>query len=122
MKNLVDENIPKMTVRALIEANHDVLDVLDVRGTPQEGFRDEQLWQLAQSDARLLVSTDKGFAHRRFETHHGILIVILHQPNRQKIHERVLKALAQFDESEWRKQLVIMRDVVQSLYPPREIL
>ena len=117
MRILVDENIPKVTVQALLDLNH---DVLDVRGTPQEGINDEQIWQLAQSEKRLLISTDKGFAHRRFETHCGILLIILHQPNRQKIHERVLKAIAQFDEIEWPNQLVIMRDAVQSLFPPRE--
>lgn len=117
MKILADENLPKITIQALINSNH---DVLDVRGTPQEGINDELLWQLAQSEGRLLISTDKGFANRRFEPHFGILLIVLHQPNRQKIHERVLKAIAQFDESEWPTQLVIMRDTVLSLYPPRE--
>ncbi len=118
MRILVDENIPKITVQAIIDLNH---DVLDVRGTPEEGINDQQLWQLAQSETRLLISTDKGFAHRRFESHYGILLIVLHQPNRQKIHERVLKALTQFGESDWPNQLVIMRDAVQSLFPPREL-
>jgi len=38
MKILVDENIPLMTVQALREMDH---DVLDIRGTLDEGTSDE---------------------------------------------------------------------------------
>lgn len=117
MKILVDENIPKSTVEALRGLGH---DVRDFRGTPLEGSTDEELWQIAQAENRLVVSTDKGFARRRFEAHAGILLVILHQPNRQKIHERVLRAVTQFGENEWPNQMVVMRDTVQSLFPPRQ--
>jgi predicted nuclease of predicted toxin-antitoxin system len=113
MKILVDENIPKLTVAELISLGH---DVCDLRGTDLEGADDEELWQIAQSEKRLLISTDKGFAHRRFEQHAGILLVILHRPNRIVIHERVLRAVKQSQEGEWPNQLVIMRDAVQSLW------
>jgi predicted nuclease of predicted toxin-antitoxin system len=64
MKILVDENMPKLTVADLIALGH---DVRDLRGTKLEGVDDATLWQLAQQENRLLVSTDKGFAHHRFE-------------------------------------------------------
>ncbi len=57
MRILVDENIPLMTVAALRGIGH---DVLDVRGTADQGSDDPTLWQIAQQEARLLVTTDKG--------------------------------------------------------------
>jgi hypothetical protein len=50
------------------------------------------------------------------ELHHGILIVRLKQPNRHKIHERVMQAMALFAAEEWCDSLVVMRDVMQSVW------
>lgn len=55
MKVLVDENIPRRTVNWLIERGD---DVKDVRRTPQQGLADVELWELAQREKRLLISTD----------------------------------------------------------------
>ena len=77
LKILVDENIPLSTVKVLRELKH---EVLDLRGTEREGSPDEILWQIAQSEARVLIATDKGFAHHRTESHYGVLIVRLKQP------------------------------------------
>ncbi|HQU70868.1 MAG: DUF5615 family PIN-like protein [Calditrichaeota bacterium] len=60
MKIFADENIPRMTVETLRELGH---DVLDIRGTVREGIPDTQVWEITQSEKRLLISTDKGFAH-----------------------------------------------------------
>jgi len=87
MKIFVDENIPLMTVQALREMGH---DVLDIRGTPNEGMTNEALWEMVQREGRILITTDKGFTQHRDEPHHGILIVRLRQPNRWKIHQRVM--------------------------------
>ena len=113
MKICVDENIPLNTVVELRSFGH---DVLDIRGTLHQGISDEVLWSLIQQDKRLLVTTDKGFVQHRDELHAGILIVRLRQPNAQKIHERVLQAMEQFTETEWPGLLVVMRDVVQSVW------
>jgi len=112
MKIFVDENIPSRTVEELRALGH---DVLDIRGTPDQGMDDDQLWTRTFNERRLLVTTDKGFAHHRGESHHGILIVRLRQPNEAKIHERVMRAIRQFAESEWPGLLVVMRDTVQSV-------
>jgi len=117
MKVLVDENVPLMTVRALREMGH---DVLDVRGTADEGMIDEALWERVQREGRLLITTDKGFAQHRDELHHGVLIVRLRQPNRHKIHQRVMQAMAQFAEDEWPDLLVVMRDTALSIWRARE--
>jgi predicted nuclease of predicted toxin-antitoxin system len=53
MKILVDENIPSITVQELRRLGH---DVLDVRGTPQQGIEDVELWRLAQFQERLLIT------------------------------------------------------------------
>jgi predicted nuclease of predicted toxin-antitoxin system len=58
MKIFVDENIPLMTVWALREMNH---DVVDIRGTVDEGMIDDALWEMIQREGRLLITTDKGF-------------------------------------------------------------
>jgi predicted nuclease of predicted toxin-antitoxin system len=113
---LVDENIPRSTVASLREMGH---DVLDVRGTAAEGSADSQLWERAQSERRLLITTDAGFAFRRQEDHAGILIVRLRQPNRHRIHQRVMEAIGSICDDDWRGLLVSMRDTVQSVWRNR---
>ena len=112
MKIFVDENIPSRTVEELRGLGH---DVLDIRGTPDQGIDDDKLWARMLNERRLLITTDKGFARHRSEAHHGVLIVRLRQPNEAKIHEGVMRALRQFSESEWPGLLVVMRDAVQSV-------
>jgi predicted nuclease of predicted toxin-antitoxin system len=107
MKILADENIPRSTVEALREFGH---EVLDLRGSEREGSTDGLLWQIAQDEERLLVTTDKGFSGHRGEPHFGILIVRLKQPNRQKIHDRVMRAMSEFAADQWPSLLVVMRD------------
>ncbi len=57
MKVCVDENIPLITVKELIKLGH---DVLDIRGNTNQGMSDSLLWQRAQNEERLLITTDKG--------------------------------------------------------------
>ena len=106
-----------MTVRTLREMDH---DVTDIRGTTEEGSTDEALWQMIQKQERLLITTDKGFTRHREESHHGILIVRLRQPNRHKIHQRVIQAMSRFEAEKWPGLLVVMRDVVQSVWQAGE--
>jgi len=113
MRIFVDENIPSMTVQALRKVGH---DVLDIRGTAHEGMADDALWEMVQREGRLLITTDKGFARCRDKPHYGILIVRLRRPNRRRIHQRVMQAVAQFTAEEWLCLLVTMRDVVQSVW------
>ncbi|HEY6251449.1 MAG TPA: DUF5615 family PIN-like protein [Candidatus Angelobacter sp.] len=107
MKILVDENIPKMTVEGLCAMGH---DLKDVRGTPERGLPDPDLWGIAIAEARLLITTDKGFSAYRTLPHHGILIVRLRQPNRHKINNAVMLAMRRFGENDWPDRLVVVRD------------
>ena len=111
MKVLVDENIPLMTVTELESKGY---DVRDIRGTTDQGITDSELWQIAQQEKRILITTDKGFSTHRNEPHHGILIIRLKQPSRLKIHQRVMRALNMYSADDWQRRMVIMRDVVQS--------
>lgn len=113
MKICVDENIPLITVAGLRNLGH---DVLDIRGTIEQGITDELLWKKVQRKNRLLITTDKGFAEHRAESHYGILIVRLRQPNEQKIHARIMQAIKNYSENDWEGFLVVMRDAVQSVW------
>src|SRR4051812_26350441 len=113
MKILVDENIPRSAVDALRVLGH---DVKDIRGTSEQGLTDMVLWDLAQNEGRLLITTDKGFVRRKGTLHSGIVVVILRQPNRSKIHERVLLAVDEFSEEEFIGSVVVMRDTVRSIW------
>jgi predicted nuclease of predicted toxin-antitoxin system len=113
MRIFVDENIPNCTVAELQTLGH---DVLDIRGTGDQGMDDESLWQKVQAEQRMFMTTDKGFIHHRDESHFGILIIRLRQPNEQKIHTRIMQAINQFSEQQWQGLTVVMRDAVQSTW------
>ena len=113
MKICVDENIPLVTVTELKNLGH---DVLDIRGTKEQGLPDDLLWEKVQREQRLLITTDKGFAGQRAAPHFGILIVRLRQPNEQKIHKRIMQATEQYSDDEWPGLLVVMRDSVFSIW------
>jgi predicted nuclease of predicted toxin-antitoxin system len=111
MRVLVDENIPRVTVERLRELGH---HVKDIRGTASQGLADAELWSIATAEGRLLITTDKGFTEYRGTAHQGILIVRLRQPNRLKIHEAVMRAVARIQEKDWPGLLVVMRDATMS--------
>ena len=112
MNIIVDENIPRRSVDELRARGH---DVRDIRGTGMEGSTDGALWEMALAEKRLLIRTDKWFGTHRSPQHPGVLIVLLKQPNRERIHTRVLKAIERFAEKEWANLVVIVRDKVQSV-------
>ena len=115
MRIFVDENIPKMTIRTLQEMGH---DIRDIRGTTLEGIEDDAIWELIQNENYMLITTDKGFIRYRNNRHKGILIIRLKHPNRHKIHKRIVKAIVQFTEEEWKLLTVVMRDNIQSTSRP----
>ncbi|MBF0537780.1 MAG: DUF5615 family PIN-like protein [Nitrospirae bacterium] len=102
-----------MTVEALCEMGH---DVMDIRGTPQKGLPDNLIWEIAQKEMRLLITTDKGFAKHRSEQHHGVLIVRLQQPNRINTHRTIMQILFQYSKQTWVNLTVVAQDQVQSAW------
>ncbi|MBU1261605.1 DUF5615 family PIN-like protein [bacterium] len=118
MRILVDENIPLMTVNELKKKGY---DVQDIRGSKDEGLLDTKLWEIAQQENRLLITTDKGFSQYRELYHSGILIIRLRQPNRYKIHQRTILALSHFSEVEWQGMIVTMRDKTMNVVTTRRM-
>ncbi len=49
MKIFVDENVPLTTVDELRSKG---FDVTDIRGTPEQGITDAELWQRTQNEKR----------------------------------------------------------------------
>lgn len=94
--------------------------MLDIRGTPDEGMKDKSLWALSQREGCLLITTDKGFSEHRNDPHYGILIARLKQPNRKKIHQRIMQTFLQFEPDEWSGLLVVVRDYAQSKWRVRK--
>ena len=117
MKIAVDEHIPLMTVQALREMGH---EVRDIRGTPDEGMQDDGLWRMVQRQRCLFITADRGFMQYRTVRHHGVLIIRLRQPNRHRIHRRIMQGVTQFAETDWPGLLVVMRDTVQSSWRAKE--
>ena len=113
MNILVDENIPLMSAEQLRRMGH---DVLDIRGSADEGISDELVWDKAYRECRLLITTDRDFAHYREREHYGILIVSLRRPNRHKINDRIIQAMRLFSPEQWPGLLVVMRDKAMSTW------
>ena len=116
MKIFVDENIPLITVKELRKQR---FDVIDIRGTLNQGITDKELWKRVIYENCLLITTDKGFSSHRDEKHCGILIIRLKQPTRLKIHQRVMQSIKKYSEKEWPGLMVVMRDSVQSSWRSR---
>lgn len=116
MNIFVDENIPIKTVRELCTLGR---DVMDIRKTDLEGLSDEELWKRVLDQERLFITTDKGFLRYRHDNHNGILIIRLKYPNRERIHQRIMKSINYFTPEEWRGKLVVVRDTVQSIWKPQ---
>jgi len=113
MNIVVDENIPKLTVEALRADGH---VVTDLRGTSEQGADDTAIWKKVQSQSALLISTDKDFTSHRGETHSGILIIRLRQPNLAQIPARVILAMRLHEPADWQNLTLVMRDAVQSTF------
>lgn len=118
MKIFVDENIPIVTTKELRKLGY---DVLDIRSTENKGITDDSIWEMVQKDERLLITTDKGFIQKRNEKHKGILIIRLKQPNRLKIHQKVMRAINLFKEKEWMGLTVIMQDTFHRLLKAKKV-
>ena len=116
MKILVDENIPNESVRSLKRLNH---DVMDIRGSGNEGIPDDEIWNIAQTEERLLITTDKGFSQYRYKPHRGILLILLKQPTLIKIHQRIMDSFNEYTENEWKDRIVIIKDTVKSTWKNR---
>ena len=100
MKIKLDENIPFRTANALKIMGHDVQTVFEEGLT---GHPDREIWDIAQSESRFLITQDLDFADsRQFAPglHHGILLIRLRSPSRQNLIARVKELFAKEEMGE----------------------
>ena len=93
MNFFLDENFPRKAVR-ILEAQG--FDVFDIRGTDLEGADDNILFEKAQQHEAIFLTTDKDFYHTVpffYESHHGVIVIALSQPDSRGILEKLETAL-----------------------------
>ena len=110
MRIKLDENLPEGLLPLLVTLGH---DVDSVRDEGLAGFTDSEVWTAAQRDGRFLITQDLDFSDtRKFipGTHHGILLVRLHQAGRLYLTRRIAQVFATEDPSLWRRCFVVLSD------------
>ena len=110
MKAKLDENLPLQIASGLRMLGHDVHTMQEER---LSGCADSDLWRAAQREGRLLITQDLDFSdERRFApgTHHGIVLIRLHSPNRRKLIERVEEVFQYEIVSTWPGCFVVVTE------------
>jgi len=101
MKIKLDENLPFRLVPLLKNLGHDPHTVYEERLI---GHQDREIWEAAQKESRFLITQDLDFSDlRRFApgSHHGILLIRLHSPNRRNLVERINELFQKENVAEW---------------------
>jgi predicted nuclease of predicted toxin-antitoxin system len=68
------------------------------------GHPDSEVWEAAQKESRFLITQDLDFSDaRRFApgSHHGILLIRLHAPNRTNLIGRIRELFQNEDVDQW---------------------
>lgn len=110
MKLKLDENLPASLEEALAALGHEV-DTVPAEGLA--GRPDGDVWDAAQSEARLLVTQDLDFSDaRRYApgTHHGVLLIRLREPGRVALSDAVRALFEREDVDSWRGCIVVAGD------------
>ena len=110
MNFLFDENFPKSAERILVDLGH---YVIDIRGSDLQGADDFQLFDVAQQNEAILLTTDRDFYHTvplEYETHFGVVVIALKQPNRNAILARLRWLLAQGLLDAAKNKVIMLRD------------
>jgi len=110
MNFFLDENIPKSAGEYLLTIGH---KVFDIRATVNEGLSDIKIFELAQNQKAILLTTDRDFFHtvpHLFENHCGVIVIALRQPNRQGILEKLIWAIENLELHNLANKVVLLRD------------
>jgi len=110
MNFFLDENFPKSAVKLLSERDH---PVFDIRSTVREVATDDAIFRLAQDGQSIFLTTDKDFYHTvpfHYPHHHGIIVILLHQPNRRNIIEKLEYFLDHFDLEHMRSKVILFKE------------
>lgn len=110
MTFFLDENFPRAAAELLRSRGH---QVVDPRGTPEEGASDHALFEHAQQLEAVLLTTDKDFYHTvplsRSE-HCGAIVIALSRPSRQSILAKLIWALEHIALAQLRSRAVLLTD------------
>jgi hypothetical protein len=74
---------------------------------------DDELWQAAQREGRLLITQDLDFSDiRAFAPgkHHGLLLIRLRLPSRQALIARLIDIFRRENVSSWMRCFVVVTD------------
>lgn len=116
----LDENLPLQLAALLKDLGHDADTTHDEGLT---GHSDREIWEAAQRQSRFLITQDLDFSDSRKFTpgsHHGILLLRLHFPNRRSLVGRVLQIFQKESVGEWSGCFVVATErKVRVLKPPR---
>lgn len=121
MRFFLDENFPKTAKPILQSYGH---EVIDIRGTEHEGSDDVDIFTLVQEARAVFLTTDADFYHtipHLFTKHDGIVVITLHQPNRQNILNRLVWFLENFTESSISGHVFRLRDRTYRVYPALDL-
>jgi predicted nuclease of predicted toxin-antitoxin system len=119
MKIKLDENLPLRLAILLKELGHDVHTVHD---EGLVGLKDSEIWQAVQTNSRFLITQDLDFSDlRRFApgSHHGILLVRLHSPNRRNLVGRMVEIFETESVGEWARCFVVVTERKIRVLKPR---
>jgi predicted nuclease of predicted toxin-antitoxin system len=110
VKIKLDENLPDELVSVLSNLGH---DVDTVRAERLVGADDETVWSASQSAGRLLITLDLDFSDiRRFSpgSHHGLMLLRLHNPSRSALAARTSDVFQREDASSWARCVVVVTE------------
>jgi predicted nuclease of predicted toxin-antitoxin system len=107
---VLDENFPGAALSLLTKYGHTGHSVLEFTAT---GTDDLKVFDVAQTQQAVLVTTDKDFYHTiplLFSEHHGVVVIALHQPNREKLLRRPEWAMRWMKQGDIRGRVLLVTD------------
>lgn len=110
MRFFLDENFPRKATRLLEDQG---FEVFDIRGTGLEGADDKTLFERAQQHEAIFLTTDKDFYHTVpffYESHHGVIVIALSQPDAIRILEKLDIALDMVKHTSLDSQCLLLMD------------
>ena len=121
MKFKLDENLPVQLKFLLSQLSHDVHTTRDESLT---GHSDQEIWESAQRESRFLITQDMDFSDLRQYapgSHFGILLLLLHAPDRSNLTRRVGELFRVENVSEWSGCFVVATELkVRVVRPPNK--
>lgn len=117
MRFFLDENFPRSASDLLSSFNH---ESTDIRGTRDQGADDRKIFDLAQKQRAVFLTTDRDFFHtipHLYEHHFGVIVIALRQPNRQNILHKLEWFLQHFGNTDIENKIFQLRDRNYVIYP-----